>query len=145
MTDFAFTELVPTEAYSTALGATNTGTFSIADVGKPVKLSASNTYDICVANDEIEGFVSSVESFTVNNGYSFGGIIREGRKEVVVGAAQTGAIAIGSLVVADVQTALGTVGKAAVKTGVPTKYLWRVVSIVTGTGVSGDVVLVERD
>ncbi len=144
MTDFAFTELVPNKAESTALGATATNEFSTTDVGKAVKLSTADNHILATNGDEIGGFVNSVEPFTVNDGYSFGGIQKEGRKEAVVGANQVGTMAIDDLVVADTQVALGTAGAPKVKTGTPTRFLWRCIKIISGTGVAGDTVLLER-
>ena len=144
MTNFAFTELVPNKFKSTALGATGANEFSTEDVNKAVKLGTANNYLICAGGDEIEGFVGSVEAFTVNDGFSFGGVQEEGRRTVKVGPAQVGSVAVGDLVVADVQTALGTADYATVKTGAPTSFKWRCINIISGTGAAGDLILLER-
>lgn len=166
MTAFAFGVTTPTEApISTALGIPGAGnTFSSpTDIGKAVKMSTAQNYILCAAGDDIEGFVSSVESIQVNGGYSFGGVFNEGRVLAQVGAAQVGNIAVGAYVVADVQLALGTAGTAQqwssypgtapglptgptaqVKAGTPVRYFWRVIRIVTGAGAAGSQVLLER-
>lgn len=147
MTDFVFAPLVndpPARVESAALGASNAAKMTDNDIGKAVKLGTANNYVLCATNDEIAGFVSTVEPFTVNGGFSFGGVQRDRRMEAVVGTNQVGAIAIGALVVADTQVALNTAGKATVRSGSPTIFLWRVIRHVTGTGVAGDTVLLEK-
>jgi hypothetical protein len=146
MTTFVFTELVPTEkVLSAALGPDANTKFADADVGKAVKLGTANNYVAVAANDEINGFVTSIEPFTVNNGFSFGGVVVSGRVLAEVGANQGATpMAVGDYVVADTPVALGTAGKAKVKTGSPTKFFWRCIRIVSGTGVAGDTVLLER-
>lgn len=146
MTTFVFTELVPTEkVLSAALGPNSSTKFADADVGKAVKLGSANNYVLVEADDEIEGFVTSIEPFTVNNGFSFGGVVVSGRVTAEVGANQGATpMAVGDYVVADAPVALGTAGKAQVKTGTPTKFLWRCVRVVSGTGAAGSMVLLER-
>lgn len=146
MTTFAFTELVPTEkVLSTALGPDANTKFADADVGKAVKLGTANNYVAVVADDEIEGFVTSIEPFTVNSGFSFGGVVVSGRVTAEVGANQgVTPMAVGDYVVADTPVALGTAGKAKVKTGAPSMYLWRCIRIISGTGAAGSTVLLER-
>lgn len=118
MTSFVFTELVPSQLIeSAALGVDANGKFKTEDLGKPVKLAGSNNFVLAAADDEIEGFVNSVDPFNVNDGFSFGGVLRKGRKLAVVGANQSGTMAVGDLVVADTQVALGTAGSPKVKTG----------------------------
>lgn len=146
MTTFVFTELVPTEkVLSAALGPNTSTKFADADVGKAVKLGSANNYVLVEAGDEIEGFVTSIEPFTVNNGFSFGGVVVSGRVTAEVGANQGATpMAVGDYVVADAQVALGTAGKAQVKTGTPSKFLWRCIRIISGTGAAGSTVLLER-
>jgi hypothetical protein len=146
MTTFVFTELVPTEkVLSAALGPNANTKFADADVGKAVKLGSANNYVLVEAGDEIEGFVTSIEPFTVNNGFSFGGVVVSGRVTAEVGANQGATpMAVGDYVVADAPVALGTAGKAQVKTGTPTKFLWRCIRVVSGTGAAGSMVLLER-
>lgn len=158
MTTFAYKETAPAgKIVAAALGPNSATKFADADIGKPVKMGTANNYVLCVAGDEIEGFVTSMEPFTVNSGFSFGSVLVNGRKEVVVG---TGTVAVGDLVVADTQAVLGTAGDPKVKKGTaasqsgvtpfaftertPNTHLWRVISIVSGTGAVGDKVLIER-
>jgi hypothetical protein len=175
MTDFAFGVTVPAqEINSSALGTGSGNIFqSPYDVGKAVNLGTAQNHILAVAGSDIDGFVTSVEAFTVNGGSSFGGVLVEGRILAVVGANQGGtAMAVGNYVVADTQLALGTVGAnqtwtapgtapssptgptAQVKTGVagvagtsfstPLRKFWRCIRIVSGAGAAGSVVLLER-
>jgi hypothetical protein len=119
---------------------TGAGQFSSKDVGKAVKLGAADAYVAAAAGDEIEGVISSVESYTVNQGKSFGGIQRGGRLAVTF---EGTTVPVGGLVVMGTPVALGTelTVPVAVKTGVPTKFLWRMVS---GTGVAATQGVIER-
>ena len=148
MTDFAFTELVDVETkvvYSAALGGGTGSQFGNNDLKKPVKLSTANNYVLATAGDEIEGFVNSVEPFTVNGGYSFGGVQTSGRIIAKVGAAQVGTLTIGEFAVAAGSSALGTKDDyPLVVQGTPATFKWRVIRVVSGTGVAGDLVLLER-
>jgi len=147
MTVFNFTELVQDplpQIESAALGADADNPFVEADVGKIVKIAASNNYILGTAGDEIEGFVKSIEPYTVNDGWSFGSVQRSGRMTVEVGATEASTVVPGDLVVCDTQAALGTAGLPQVQSGAPTTFLWRCIRVVTGTGASGDTVLIER-
>lgn len=149
MTTFVFTETVPTALISTALGVAKlvgsqgVGEYVSADLNKAVKLSSANNYVLATAGDNIDAFIKAIEPFTVNDGVSFGGVQQEGRVQAVVG---TGPLAVGDLVVADTQVALGTEGLAKVKLAVPVAGLgyWKVIRIVLGTGIAGDTVLLEK-
>lgn len=162
MATFTFSELTEdplAQIESVALGA-GSNEYDSDDVGKAVKLSGANTAVLCVEGDEIEGFITSVEGNTVNSGYSFGSIKRNRRMLAEVGANQSGNITLYGLVVADAQAAAGTAGIAKVKDGTaasqsgttpfaytertPNTFLWRVIRIVSGTGATGDTVLLER-
>ncbi len=143
MTSFVFSETVPTKNVSAALGVDANNKFVDADLGKAVKLGTAQNYVPCAAGDEIDGFVTAIEPFTVNDGFSFGGVQLDNRKEAMVGTGQVGSMAVGDYVVAAPQVALGTAGIAQVKTGVPTKKLWRCIRIISGTGAVGDKVLLE--
>jgi hypothetical protein len=136
---------------SAALGADNTHKLVSADVGKPVKIAAAENYVLCATGDEIEGTVETVQAFTVNNGFSFGTVSRRGRRV----ATQTGAttVVVGDLLVADTNAALGVLNTAAiclagatlaVKKGVPTKFLWRVISLLGGGGLQNTNIVIER-
>jgi hypothetical protein len=166
MTAFAFGVTAPAnEIITSALGTGTGNTFnSPSDIGKAVVLGTSQNHVLASAGNDIDGFVNSVESYTVNGGFSFGGVLVEGRIQAVVGANQGATpMAVTDYVVADVQLALGTVGTnqqwtgypgtppstptgptAQVKTGAPTRKFWRCISIISGTGAAGSVVLLER-
>ena len=160
MTTFVFTETVPNQLESAALGANSGGKFVSADLNKAVKLGTANNFVLATNGDEIDGFVKAIEPFTVNDGFSFGGVQREGRVSAVVGANQVSTMAVGDYVVADTQVALGTAGAAKVRTGTafaqsgttpfgvtnstPARALWRCIRIVSGTGAAGDPVILER-
>ena len=135
-----------------ALGTQAAGVGSMTDVeiGKGVTLAAAS-YIAAVHDDEIEGIITSVESGVRNAGYSYGGVQTKGRAEAVLGVAQDVTAAVGDLVVNDAGIANGTAGKIRVygagSTGFPAGPFtinWRVIRIVTGTGVAGDTVLIER-
>lgn len=147
MTDFTYTQKVDAplaDIQNTALGTGGADIYGTVDIGKPLKVSSSGTMAICADGDEIEGFLSSVEVHTVNEGYSFGAAKRDQRVEALVGPSQVGNIAQTALVVADIQIAIGTESLAKVKTGTPATFKWRVLEILSGTGASGDKVLLER-
>ena len=60
-----------------ALGsAGNKGTFTDKDFGKPLKLVADSTYDLCADGDEIEEVLQALatQQSTVNGGYQIGTI-----------------------------------------------------------------------
>jgi len=147
MTDFVFTLLVndpPATILSAALGTGANAFGSETDIGKGVKLGTSQNYVLCADDDEIEGVVASVEPFNVNDGFTFGTVQVDRRVEAEVGASQAGALAVGALVVSDVPVAVATDGVLTVKAGSPATFKWRVLRHVTGTGVTGDTVLLER-
>jgi len=127
-----------------ALGVNVAGALAAADIGKPVKLGASDNYLVCSTGDEIEGIVYAIDSATVNSGWAFGSVRKSGRIEATVDAAQVGTLVPGELVVAGVQVAVGTAGKITVLQGTPADHKWRCISIVSGTGVAGDTVVVEK-
>lgn len=147
MTSYVFTELVPNKLESAALGVNAAGKFTDADLNKAVKFGIANNYVLCANGDQIDGFVKAIEPFTVNDGFSFGGVQRQGRVTAEVGANQGATpMAVGDLVAADTQVALGTAGAAKVRTvaGVAGKSSWRCIRIISGTGAAGSVVLLER-
>lgn len=162
MSQFVFTELVngqPADVISAALGASSGAKLVENDIGKPVKLSTANNYIVCSADDEIEGFVKALESFTVNDGFSFGSVLRDTRVTAKVDAAQSGTLTVGEYVVAGTSSALGTkdayplVKQVAVQdlaAATPVlgpaglMHKWKVIRIVSGTGVAGDLVLIEK-
>jgi hypothetical protein len=108
---------------SAKLGATNAKMVD-ADVGHAVKLAADSRFDKCADGDQVEGFVKSIEPFTVEDS-SFGSVQLAGFKSVTV----TGPIAIGDYVVAG---ATGKLKKAPAlvvdDTTTVRNYHWRYVS-----------------
>lgn len=148
MTTFVFTELVNdplARIESAALGASTSTGFTDKDLGKAVKLGTAQNYILAATTNEIEGFVASVEPWSVNLGYGFGSVQRSGRVLTKVASDQGATpMAVGDLVVAGTQLAVGTAGGGAVRTGTPTTHKWRCLRIVSGTGVAGDSVLIER-
>ena len=158
MTTFAFGENVTDaikDTVSAALGAAASSGIGQNDLNKAYKMGTLQNYVPCADGDPIEGFLNSVEPITVNDLFSFGSIQRRGRKTVQNGAGQA-ALAVGDYVVAFTQPAIGTAGYAQVKKATATAavddgamfqsglYAWRVIRILSGTGVAGDTVLVER-
>lgn len=126
----------------------NTGEYDDTELGKGVVIGAA-AYVAAAKADEIEGIVNTVEPGTRNGGYSWGGIQTTGRAMAVVGASQTGAVAVGATVINDTPIADGTAGLIRVfsaGTGfvAPAQFIWRVIRIVSGTGVAGDSVMIER-
>jgi len=147
MTVFNFTELVNDplgQIETAALGVDADTDLGENDVGKSVKLAAAQNYILTATGNDIEGFVDSLMPDTVNDGFSYGAVQRGGRRIVEVAAAEAGTIAIGAEVVSGIPIALGTAGNAMVIAGTGTLFKWRVLRHVTGTGVSGDLLLIER-
>jgi hypothetical protein len=128
---------------------TTAGDYTDKELGKGVKMAA-NAYVPVVAGDEIEGIVNTVEPGTKNSGYNWGGVQTTGRAEATVGANQVTTINIGNFVLNDTPIDAGTAGLIQVYdedgdgAAAPTKFLWRVIRILTGTGIAGDKVLIER-
>lgn len=136
---------------SAALGADGTAParFTEKEIGKPLKLevaSADSNYVLPAAGEEIEAFVESLEPFTVNQGFTFGTIRIRGRVWAKIGTDQGATPAkVGDYVVAGAAEAIGTgTGYGSVKTGAPSKYLWRIVGMKDGAGAAGTKVLLER-
>lgn len=151
MTDFAFTPLVNdphADTISAALGVDASNKLTDNDVGKPVKLAGADNYVLCADGDDIDGFLVSTEANTVNDGFAFGSVQRNKRFEVQVESGEVGTLAVGTFAVAGIpvvainvkQTYAQVILKAAAA-GAP---LWKVISIISGTGVAGDLILIER-
>lgn len=124
----------------------NTGQYGTKDVGSLVSLAAASCVQ-CSAGDDIYGQVQSVSPSTVNGGYSHGSVKQSHRIAAVVGANQgVTPMAVGDLVVADAQPALGSGQLGTVKTGTPAVHKWQCIAITNagGTGVAGDTVLLEK-
>ena len=142
--------MLPGSVDSCALGASASpgDRFTKNEVGKAVKLAASNNYVLAVDNDDLEGVCEEVGSSdpggTVNNGWSFGGVRRRfGSYEATV---KGGALAVGAQVRCAAQAALGTAntnGAPHIEAGTGTAFKWRVKSLLTGTGQIDQLVLIE--
>ena len=134
-----------------ALGAAAGEAWGSNDIGKLVCLeagSADANYKAIDSTNEINGFIVSVEPFTVNDGFKFGSIQRNGRVWVV--NADAGALAVGDYVVGAAQTvAVGTAGKSKVKKPADAAafaalgFKWRVIRLASN-GAVGTEVLIER-
>lgn len=123
------------------------GEYGDDEVKKAVKLGTANNYVLCADGDEIEGFIDNVDSGGTSGGYSFGGVARPNggfRVEAQVAAGVATPLVLKDLVVAGAQLAVGTKGLPQVKKGTPALYKYRVLRIVSGTGVAGDIVLLEK-
>jgi hypothetical protein len=149
MPKFLIKETITTDAKSARLGSgAGAGNgLTDKDVGKFVKLVGESRIDLADEGDRIEGFLSSVETATVD-GYAFGGYVSTigTYKEVTFNET----VAIGDHVV------VGTVTARGVASGTPPGVLkaddndggtftWRVVSLGNqGTGASGTAGVIER-
>lgn len=107
MAKFSFKELVSDGDIITAkIGSdtvANSGNLVDNDIGKPVKLSAADTYNLCSDGDLIDGFLIAVEPYTAD-GWAIGSVQIGGRKRVELDVA----CAIGNLVEAGTMAAAGT-------------------------------------
>ena len=169
MAKFTFGVLVQDQRnISAAFGFGPTDAFDDSSIDKPVKLATTanlaavsapsgftaptSNYIKCQLGDEIEGFVSSVSPETVNSGYSFGSIQTWGRKIARVDSDQVNtsghtALIVGDKVVAGTVVADGTYAtnqQPSVRSGSPAIFVWRVISLLGGTGAVGTPVLIER-
>ena len=167
MSDFSFNPKVSdpmADITDAALGAAALEPWGTNDLGKVVKLAPTgNGYQQASAGDEIEGVVVAVEPFTVNQGFGFGSVQKNKRFVAKVDATQVGTLTIGEKCVAGTQAAVGTAntgnypvvkqgtpfsqlgsGTYAVTEETPKFHVWRVIRIISGTGIAGDLVLIER-
>ncbi len=122
------------------------GEYSDTEIGKAVKLGDADNFLLCADGDELDGFIDNIDGGGTEDGYTFGGVARgnAGQRfeaQVAAGATQ---VALNDLVVAGAQLPVGTKGLPQVKEGTPTRHLWRVMRIITGTGVAGDKILIEK-
>ncbi len=128
-----------------AIGAAAGEAWSSNDIGKLLKIEASSVdanYTAIADGNDIEGFLVSVEAVTVNDGFKFGSVQRNGRVWVI--NADAGAMVVGDFVVGATQTvAIGTAGKSKVKKGAGVAFKWRVIALKVA-GAVGDEVLIER-
>ena len=137
------------------LGATGNpaGNFTDVEVGKIVKLVGESQYDLCVAGNDIEAIITSVEPAT-QNGWTIGGVLDSGiawaRADGLQATPGTGTVAVGDYVVAGAITAKGTALTDWPKVVVATTpansvHKWRVVSLGTaGTGAVGTTIVIKR-
>ncbi len=113
MAKFLMQEVLGAEAITARLGAGTTVSnwLTNLDVGKFVKLTADSRYALAAAGDKIDGTISSVETAPLD-GYSVGGVNKEGRRTVVCdgleATAGTGTLAVGDFVVCGTSIAKGT-------------------------------------
>lgn len=116
MAKFQITETIHSEKVKTVrLGATGAGNqYGYEENGKAVKLTADSRYVLAAAGDAIEGIQQSSnwpEQGTMD-GYSIGGIVSTGYKEVTFDGLQatpgTGTVAVGDYVVVGTVVAKGT-------------------------------------
>ena len=153
MAKFQMKELIGTEPITARLGAGSGSANYVTDVeiGKSVKLIGDSLYNLCAAGDQIEGFITAVESYTADD-FSIGSVQSKGRKRVTLDGLQatpgTGTCAVGDYVVAGTAVAKGTaltvppkVCKATTQTGM--YFAWRIVSL-EGTGAVGQIAVIER-
>lgn len=153
MAKFQMKELIGTEPITARLGAGSGSANYVTDVeiGKSVKLAGDSQYNLCAAGDQIEGFITAVETYTADD-FSIGSVQFKGRKRVTLDGLQatpgTGTCAVGDYVVAGTAVAKGTaltvppkVCKATTQTGM--YFAWRIVSL-EGTGAVGQIAVIER-
>lgn len=155
-TKFQITETIHSEKVKTVrLGQTGAANlYSDKEVGKAVKLTAESRYELCAMGDVIEGVISSVNLGTYD-GYTVGGIVGTGYKEVTFDGSQaagTGAIAVGDYVVVGTVVAKDTALSGPLKVRKATDqaaakaapFVARVVSLGSaGTGNVGTVGVIE--
>ena len=154
MAKFQMKEIIGVEPVTARLGTAFGSANYLTDVeiGKPVKLIGDSLYNLCAAGDALEGFISSVESYTADD-FSIGSVFSDGRKRVILDGLQatpgTGVIAVGDYVVAGTATVKGTaltsqcpkVCKATSQA--VAMHNWRVVSL-EGTTAVGQYATIER-
>lgn len=115
MAKFSFQPTVDTTGVITSRLGAGTGSSNFltdADRGKFVKLAGSSRYNLAAAGDEIEGYITSVETAPLDN-YSIGGVAVESQFiNVTFDGLQatpgTGALAVGDYVLVGTVVAKGT-------------------------------------
>lgn len=141
------------DIFTTRLGAAG-GYYTDKEVGKFVKLAAESQYSLCAVGDQIEGYITSVETATADN-FTIGSVMPAHRKFVTCDGLQatpgTGTIAVGDYVVCGTVVAKDTkltagvpakVCKATTQTGM--YFAWRVVSLNGTAGAVGTFAVIER-
>ena len=148
MSKFAFNKQVDldrADIISAALGAAAGEAWATADIGKLVVLEAGSldaNYKAIGDGLDIEAHIISVEPVTVNSGFKFGSVQRNGRAWAI--NADVAAMAVGDFVVGAAQTvATGTAGLSKIKKGAGVAFKWRVIALKVA-GAVGDEVLIER-
>jgi len=151
MTEFVFTPLVNdphADVITAALGVDANNKLNDNDVGKPVILAASNNFVLCADGDDIDGFLVSTEANTVNDGFALGSVQRNKRFVVQVEAGEAGTLAVGTFAVAGIPAVAinvkQTYPQVILKAAAAGAALWRVIRVISGTGVAGDLILIER-
>lgn len=84
----------------------NTGQFSDADIGKPVKINTGGYLELCADTNEIFGIVTSVEPYT-KDGHSIGSVACDSGAQAYA-EDTAGTLTRGADVVASTPIALGT-------------------------------------
>ena len=116
MAKFKMTQNIDSAARVTTrlgVGSVNTtpaNAYTDKEIGKFVKLSGTDAHVLCAVGDPIQGFITSVESYTTDD-FSIGTISQNGRKRVLLDGSQaagTGSIAIGDYVVCGTPVAKDT-------------------------------------
>ncbi|OOX78156.1 hypothetical protein [Snodgrassella alvi] len=111
--------------------------FSNNDCNKAIKRTSSSAMVLCEENDEIEGFVSSVASGTLD-GLSYGVCVHHASLVRMFVTGQD--LSFGDYVVCGAQTPpstsnenlnhpLNTYGTTLVKKGAPVNFKWRVIAV----------------
>ena len=153
MAKFQMKELIGTEPVTARLGSASGSAnyMTDVDIGKAVKLVGDSQYNLTAVGDPIEGFITSVETYTADD-FSIGSVFSEGRKRVTLNGLQatpgTGVIAVGTYVVAGELVAKGTALTGPFKVCAATSqaaghFNWRVVSL-EGTTAVGQFAVIER-
>ena len=143
---------VPATAVRLGSGS-GAGQVTRTEVGKLAKLVAESRYDNCAVGDALEAVIYAVE-LAPQNGFTVGSVLPAGRLRVTFDGSQaagTGAVTLGSLVVAGTPEAKGTAiangfPKVRLATSqTPALFNWRVVSLgPVGTGAVGTIGVIER-
>lgn len=115
MAKFVMGPLVGTIAEPARAG-TKLAPLTDADVGKAVKLVGDSQVDLAEADDEIFGFLTSIEPGTAD-GFTIGGFVETGYRNV-----DTGSVPVGTLVVVASNPDKGSPGKTVVKAGAEASY-----------------------
>jgi hypothetical protein len=117
---------------SAKLGTDDLEKYTDSDIGKPMKLGAEPGCFVVVADgDEIEGFLDNIDAGGTTDGHVFGGVACGTRGFRVEAEFSGDAGAVGDLVVAAAQSAIGVKaasGLGKVKAGTPTTHKWRIIA-----------------